>query len=60
MYIRCHITHYNNFLYYTVLQMNDPKQDVKRINKNSIKLTTNDEPWGPQPAKRSIQLFDKV
>ena len=40
--------------------MNDPSKEVKKINKNIIKLPANDEPWGPKPQKKSIQLLDKV
>jgi hypothetical protein len=41
--------------------MNDPsKKDIKKGGKNAMKLPTNDEPWGPQPVKRTILISDKV
>ena len=40
--------------------MNDPKTDIKKFNKVPLKLPANDEPWGPQQPKKTIQLLDKV
>jgi hypothetical protein len=47
------------FISYTL--MNDPtKKDPKKGGKNPIKLPANDEPWGPQPSKKTILISDKV
>jgi hypothetical protein len=41
--------------------MNEPsKKDGKKGGKSSLKLVANDEPWGPQPARKTVLLSDKV
>lgn len=42
--------------------MNDPNKNPssKKSTKNPLKLPANDEPWGPQPAKKTVLLADKA
>lgn len=42
--------------------MNDHNKNStsKKSTKNPLKLPTNDEPWGPQPAKKTVLLADKA
>ncbi len=41
--------------------MNDPnKKDGKKGGKNILKLVANDEPWGPQAARKAVLLCDKA